>query len=106
MPSPDRIYIGEVYGGIQPRPLSDSNPETYLSRYYAELLIAACMVFLTGYQRDYGAQSDDPQRAMSWEAQYQTLKAGVTQETGRQRGEGPGFTALPPAQQAQQPRSP
>lgn len=105
-PAPERIYIGEVYGGIQALHLSESNPETFLSRYYAELLIAACMVFITGYQRDFGAQADDPQRAVSWESQYQTLKASVMQEAGRLRGEGAGFTALPDARQAQQPRSP
>lgn len=105
-PAPERIYIGEVYGGIQAAHLSESNFETFISKYYSELLIAACMVFITGYQRDYGAQSDDPTRAMSWEAQYQTLKNGILQETGRLRAEGAGFTALPDANIAQQPRSP
>jgi hypothetical protein len=105
-PSPDRILIGEVYGGIEPLLLSRTNPETFLSRYYAELLIACCMVYITGYQRDFGAQADDPARAVSWESQYQAIKSGITQESGRLRGEGPGFTALPPAPQAQQPRSP
>lgn len=105
-PATDRIYIVEIYGGIQPVPLSEANFETFVSRTYPELLIAACMVFITGYQRDYGAASDDPQRAMSWEQQYQALKNGIAQETGRLRGEGPSFTALPPAGVAQQPRSP
>jgi hypothetical protein len=106
MPSPDRAYTMEVFGGVEPEILSPTNPETFLSRYYNELFIACCMVYITGYQRDYGAQADDPQRAVSWEGQYQTLKAGVASEAGRLRGEGPGFTPLPPAQQAQQPRSP
>jgi hypothetical protein len=106
MPSPDRAYTAEVYGGVEPALLSQSNPETFLSTKYPELLIACCMVFITGYQRDYGAQADDPQRAVSWEAQYTALRAGIALEAGEMRGEGPGFTALPPAQLAQQPRSP
>ena len=106
MPSPDRAYTAEVFGGVQPKPLSQSNPETYLSVNYPSLFIAACMVFITGYQRDYGAQSDDPGRAVSWESQYTKLREGVALEAGMQRGEGPGFTALPPAGLAQQPRSP
>lgn len=106
MPSPDRAYTAEVFGGVQPKVLSQSNPETFLSVNYAELFIACCMVFITGYQRDYGAASDDPQRAQSWEAQYKSLREGVALEAGMQRGEGPGFTALPPAGMAQQPRSP
>ena len=106
MPALDRFYTCEIYGSIQPQPLSEINPETYVTRYYSELFIACCMVFITGYQRDYGASADDPQRAMSWEGQYQALKNGIALEVGRQRGEGPGFTALPPAPIAQQPRSP
>lgn len=106
MPSPDRAYMAEVFGGVLPLPLAQNNPETFLSVRYPELFIACCMVFITGYQRDYGAQSDDPQRSVSWEAQYTALRAGVALETGEIRGEGPGFTALPPAQAAQQPRSP
>ncbi len=105
-PAPDRAYVAEVYGGVEPELLSPNNPETFLSRYYPELFIACCMVFLTGYQRDYGAQSDDPQRAMSWESQYTAIKNGVAQEAVRLRGEGAGYTALPPAPQAQQPRAP
>ena len=106
MPTPDRNYTAEIYGAVRPRPLSRTNPETFLSVNYAELFIACCMVFITGYQRDYGAQADDPQRAMSWEGQYQKLSASIMLEAGKIRGEGPGFTALPPATVAQQPRSP
>ena len=36
-----------------------------------DLLIAASMVWVTGYQRNFGAQGNDPQYASSWEGQYQ-----------------------------------
>jgi hypothetical protein len=106
MPSPDRAYLAEVFGSMEPLPLSESNPDTFLSSRYPDLLCAACMVFLTGYQRDYGAASDDPQRAVSWEGQYRALRDGVMLEAGQMRGEGPSFTALAPAGTAQPPRSP
>ena len=106
MPTPDRAYVAEIFGGVEPQILSNTNPETFLSVYYPELLIACCMVYITGYQRDYGAASDDPQRAVSWESQYRTLRDSIAQEAGRLRGEGPGFTALPPSGAAQQARSP
>lgn len=106
MPTPDRAYVTEVNGGVQPKGLSQSNPETYLSVRYPELFIACCMVFITGYQRDYGAQSDDPSRAVSWEGQYTVLKNSVQLESSMQRGEGPSWTSLQPAPIAQQPRSP
>lgn len=101
MPAPDRAYMAEIYGGVEPEILSDQNPETLLSRYYAELLIAACMVYMTGYQRDYGAASDDPQRAMSWEAQYKSLRDGVMTEEVIRSGQPP---AVATAMAAAQPR--
>lgn len=105
MPTPDRAYTTELFGRVQPTGISPDDPQTFLSIKYPELLLAACMVYITGYQRDYGAQSDDPQRAMSWEQQYTTLRQGVMLEAAQQRGEGPGWTAATPAP-ATQPRAP
>lgn len=104
-PAPDQAYATEFLGVIRPMPLSASNPETYLSVTYPELFLCACMVFGAGYQRDFGAQADDPQKAMSWDAQYNYLRQGVMLEAARQRGEGPGWSAVPPAPAAQ-PRAP
>jgi hypothetical protein len=105
MPSPDQNYPVEFLGDIRPLPLSNKNPETFLSVYYPELYMAACMIFTAGYQRDFGAQSDDPARAVSWEAQYKALSQGVALEAARMRGEGPGYAAVTPAPAAQ-PRAP
>jgi hypothetical protein len=105
MPTPDQAYPVEFLGDIRPLPPSSSNPETYLTVYYPELYMAACMIFAAGYQRDFGAQAEDPQRAQSWEAQYSNLKASAMLEAARMRGEGPGFTAVTPAPMAQ-PRAP
>jgi len=86
-PTPDDIYTAECTGLFQPTPLSFGNPQTYLSTVYPDLLTAGCMVFLEGaLMRNYGAQSDDPRSAMSWEGQYQTLKAACEFEEMRSRG--------------------
>jgi hypothetical protein len=106
MPTPDKSYTVELTGAILPDTLSPVNNETYLSTKYPELLLCACMVFGSGYQRDFGAQADDPQKAMSWETQYKYLMQGVTIEQSRLRGEGPGYTAQPPVVLAQTPRAP
>jgi len=86
MPTPDKAYSAELLGDIRPDPLAPENPQTFLSVYYPELFISACMVYGSGYQRDYGAQSDDPAKAVSWEAQYQTLKQGVLDQVARMAG--------------------
>ena len=85
-PAPDQAYPVEFLGVIRPAILSPTNPETYLSVTYPDLFCAACMVFGAGYQRDYGAQADDPAKAMSWEGQYQALKRGIELEAARMRG--------------------
>jgi hypothetical protein len=87
MPTPDRPYTAEFLGVIRPEVLSSSNPETFLTINYPQLFICACMVFGSGYQRDFGAQADDPQRAMSWEQQYTYLRNGIMAEAARMRGE-------------------
>ena len=104
-PTPDKAYTCEYLGRIRPAILSPDNLQTYISVNYPELFCTACMVFGAGYQRDFGAQADDPQKAMSWDAQYNYLRAGIMLEAAQQRGEGPGWSAVPPAPAAQ-PRAP
>lgn len=106
MPTPDKAYTVELTGIILPQTLSPTNNETFLSTRHPELLLCACMVFASGYQRDFGAQAEDPQKAVSWESQYQYLMKGVTIEQSRLRGEGAGYTAQAPVPLAQQPRAP
>jgi hypothetical protein len=36
---------------------------TILSLYVPDLFVAAAMIFMAGYQKDFGSQSDDPQAA-------------------------------------------
>jgi len=86
MPTPDKAYSAELLGDIRPDPLAPENPQTFLSVYYPELLIAACMVYGSGYQRDFGAQADDPAKAVSWEAQYAALRQGVMEQVARMAG--------------------
>lgn len=72
-PAPGAAFNVEVIGTIQPNALSASNTTTYLTTYLPDLFMAASMVFLSGFQKNFGSQADTPQQAVSWEAQYQTL---------------------------------
>ena len=89
MPVPDKAYAVEYFGVIRPALLSATNTETFLSVNYADLFCAACMVFASGYQRDFGAQADDPQKAMSWNGMYEALRASAMLEAGRMKGDMP-----------------
>lgn len=96
-PTADAVYSVELTGLFQPTPLSSGNPTTYLSTVYPELLEAACMIYLTGaLLHNFGAQSENPQRAVSWEGLYQELMTSARAEERRRRGLVPDV-ATPPA---------
>lgn len=84
-PWPDANYTVEVIGTIRPTPLSATNTTTYLTLYLPDLMVAASMIFASGYQQNFGAQSDNPQMASSWEGQYEKLipSAGVEEQRKR-----------------------
>jgi hypothetical protein len=85
-PWPDQAYPVEIVGTIRPAPLSGSNTTTTLSLYFPDLLVAACMIWLSGWMRNFGSQSDDPRMATSWESTYQGLLKSATIEEARKKG--------------------
>lgn len=95
-PWPDAAYRVEVIGKIIPTPLSATNTTTFLSLYYPELMIAGCMIFMSGYMKNYGAQADDPKMAQSWENQFQLLKASADLWEARKRFSGASWTSKQP----------
>lgn len=97
-PWPDDDYTVEVIGTIQPAPLSDTNTNTFLTQYLPDLFVAASMIFASGYMRDFGSQADNPQQAVSWESQYQTLLKSAMLLELRKKWAGPGwgpFSSVP-----------
>ena len=95
-PSPDAAYVAEVIGEQRPAALSSTNSSTYLTQYIPDVFVAATMIFMTGYQNNFGAQSDNPQSANSWEIQYKTLKESAQVEQLRASFKGPGWTSQSP----------
>tara|TARA_R110000868_G_scaffold13553_7_gene63047 strand:- start:1823 stop:2500 length:678 start_codon:yes stop_codon:yes gene_type:complete len=103
-PSPDAAYYVEVIGIQRPAALSSANSSTIITQYVPDLFMAASMVFATAYQRDFGAQSDDPRASVSWEAQYKTLFASAAVEQARAKFEAEGWTSQQPSPIATPPR--
>lgn len=95
-PTPDAAYYAEITGLFRPVEISATNPTTYISIWYPDLMIAACMIFISGYMRNFGSQADNPQMAMSWETQYGKLSASATLEEQRRRGAGVGWSQSAP----------
>jgi hypothetical protein len=92
-PWPNANYSVEVIGTIRPNPLSATNQSTFLTQYLPDLFLAASMIYATGYQRDFGSQSDNPAQAVSWESQYERLFASANAEELRKKWAGPGWTS-------------
>ena len=103
-PAPDGPYVAEVIGTQRPTPLASTNSSTILTQMLPDLFIAASMVFATGYQRDFGSQSDTPQASASWESQYQLLKQSANIEEVRKFYRGDAWTSKQPSPVAQPPR--
>ena len=104
-PAPDQAYGIEMQATIRPDPLSASNSSTWLTQNVPELMVAATMIFLSGYMRNYGAQSDDPQMAQSWEGQYKALMGTAQVDSMRQKFESAAWTAQSPTPLATPPRA-
>lgn len=92
-PWPDAAYRVEVVGKIQPAVLAADNANTYLTDNLSDLYIAACMVFLSGYLRNYGSQADDPKMSQSWETQYQSLRESAATFEARKRWAGASWSS-------------
>lgn len=95
-PWPDAAYTIEVIGTIRPTPLSAVNTTTYLTLYLPDLWFATTMVFMAGWQQNFGSQADNPQMAQSWETQRNTLLASANLEEQRKRYAAGAWSSMSP----------
>lgn len=96
-PWPDAAYTLEIIGTVRPAALSQSNTTTFISQYLPDLFLMASMIFISGYQRNFGRQSDDPQMSQSYESQYMALLKGATVEEWRKKFAASGWTSMSPS---------
>jgi hypothetical protein len=75
----------EVVGTVRPAPLSATNTTNFIASYLPDLLLAAAMVEASGWTKSYGAQSDDPKMATSWDAIYQNRVLAAASEENRKK---------------------
>lgn len=99
-PAPNSAYPVRVTGVIRMPSLfklATSGPAdtsyTYISQWLPDLLLQASMIFISAYQRNFSANSDDPAMPVNYEKQYRTLLAGAIAEENRKKGLGSGYSA-------------
>lgn len=96
-PWPDQSYQLEVVGTFRPAPLSASNTTSLLSVFLPDLFLTAALIFGAAEQKNFGAMSDDPKAAVSFEAQYQTLLTSAQTEEMRKKFVAQGWSSKQPA---------
>ena len=96
-PYPDDNYTVELIGTYRPASLSATNPTTFISLNLPDIMIMASMVYISAYQRNFGRMNDDPQMAISYESQYQTLLKGAMVEEARKKFEAAGWSSQSPS---------
>lgn len=86
-PYPANNYTCEIIGTYRPDSMSATNKTTFISLYLPDLFIMASMIYVSAYQRNFGRANDDPQMAVTYESQYQALKASALAEENRKKFE-------------------
>lgn len=84
-PATNGPHTIEVIGTIRPTPLSASNTTTFLSLYLSDLFFSAGMYAVSGYMRNWSAQSDDPKMAVNWREDYQKRVESANKEEIQRR---------------------
>lgn len=95
-PWPDANYALEIVGTVRPPSLSAANTTTWISTYMPDLLLYAAMIFISGYQRNFGLMGSDPQMGTTYEGQYQTLMKSASVEEARKKFSSSGWTSMSP----------
>lgn len=96
-PYPDQSYTCEIIGTYRPDSLSATNPTTFISLYLPDLFIMASMIYISAYQRNFGRANDDPQMAVTYESQYQTLLKKADLEEDRKKFEAAAWSSQEPS---------
>lgn len=96
-PWPDQNYALEIVGTIRPPSLSATNTTTWISTYMPDLLLYAAMIFISGYQRNFGLTGNDPAMGVTYESQYQTMMKSASVEEARKKFASSGWTSMSPA---------
>lgn len=103
-PTADQNYTFTVFGTIRMPSLYSfadtghaATSTTFLSTWLPDLILQASMVYLSQFQRQWGAAANDPEMPGSYENQYQTLLKGALTEQLRSKFWGAGWSSESPA---------
>ncbi len=96
-PWPDQNYSVELVGTARFTPLSATNTTTYLSTYFDDAMILASLIYISLFQRQWGAAANDPEMPGSYESQYQAFLKSATVEERRKSFQSVAWTSQSPS---------
>lgn len=96
-PWPDANYSVELVGTVRFTPLSVSNTSNFLSAYFPDVYVLAAMIYISLFQRQFGATANDPQMGFSYEQQYQALMKSASIEESRKKFQSVAWTSQSPS---------
>lgn len=85
-----------VYGPQDPVTLSAANPETWISKNLPDIMLAAEMISVSGWQRQFSGMADDPAQARNWTQEYEKLLAQENVQELRRKVEASGWGSRQP----------
>jgi len=98
-PFSDDNYSVEIVGTTRLTPISATNSSNFISLYFPDLLVIASMIYISGYQRNFGLNMpvNDEAMAVNFESQYKTLLKGAAVEEARKSFTSAAWSSQPPA---------
>jgi hypothetical protein len=84
-PPPDQDYWMSVFGTMRFNPLGPQTGPTFLSTQLVDLYLAAEMIYISAFQRNWSARSDDPAMGRNWTDEYGKLLASAQVEEARKK---------------------
>ena len=84
---------------------TNGNNSTFISTYLPDVFIAASMIYVGGYQRNFSTTGADPQMPINWEQQYQALLKGAMVEEYRKKFQSAAWGSQSPSPIATPPRN-
>lgn len=96
-PWPDQNYTLELVGTVRFTSLSATNQTNYLGTFFPDLYTQAAMIYVSEFQRQFGATANDPQMPGTYEAQYKGLLTSATVEENRRKFSSVAWTSQSPS---------
>jgi hypothetical protein len=105
--NPKSLSVGATITGtdITIEPGTPADNGTYISNYIPDLFIAAQMISVSAWMRNFSAMADDPKSARNWTEEYNLLKSGEAAQEARKTLEGQGWGSRQPSPIATPPQT-